>query len=361
MTFPPLSAPYSASAGSRGSKPGRETGRRTARREKRGRRWNLGGLLASDAASGGSGSGLLGEVAGDADAAVLGEGDVELAVVPVAREDEEGVGQNGHGEHVEDAEEDEAAGDGDLVAAVAETEGDGVQQPEQVLPAGEQQVVALDADAAGAGGALSQGASGQQDPGDGAKGIEAPLVVGGGEGRHEVGDDPSPRQEDVEDDGGPRDARQQAQRQDDGGERHDPVDVLAVEDLAGGTVVGDVGLADDQEAEIRGLGEVGDGADQEGDGVQVVEDLLAGAGDEGEAEEDNLRRGGMILAWCVWVVGKTYQGKPYEGERVDGGHGPEPVGTVLGEELVTRRGVDVEGIVCASDETHLECLYSCVK
>ncbi len=127
-----------------------------------------------------------------------------------------------------------------------------------------------DADAAGAGGALSQGASGQQDPGDGAKGIEAPLVVGGGEGRHEVGDDPSPRQEDVEDDGGPRDARQQAQRQDDGGERHDPVDVLAVEDLAGGTVVGDVGLADDQEAEIRGLGEVGDGADQEGDGVQVV-------------------------------------------------------------------------------------------
>lgn len=61
---------------------------------------------------------------------------VQLAVVPSAGEEEERKGQDGDEEHIQNAEEDESGGDADAVATVGETECDGVQEPEQVHPAG---------------------------------------------------------------------------------------------------------------------------------------------------------------------------------------------------------------------------------
>lgn len=45
---------------------------------------------------------------------------------------------------------------------------------------------------------------------------------------------------------------------------------------------------DNREAQVRGHGEVRDGADEQADGEEVVEDLLAIARLEAETEEDGL-------------------------------------------------------------------------
>jgi hypothetical protein len=235
-------------------------------------------VLAGDTA-GSRSSGLLREDArGGVDAAVLGEGDVKPAVVPLAGEGQEDKAEERNQEHVQDAEEDEVGSDGDLVTTIRETPGDRVEQPEQIDPAAEEGVIADEADALGANGALVSGVDCQDDPGDGAESEESPLVVGGGVGTDKVADDPGPGEEDIVGDGGPRDARQQAHGQDDAGEGNDPVDVLGEEDLAAVTVVKLVGGGDDRPAKIRGHGEVADGADEQGNGKDVVEDFLARAG-----------------------------------------------------------------------------------
>jgi hypothetical protein len=248
----------------------------------------LSGLLADNAGAGGSRGLLLWEVSGLSNAAVLGEVKVELAVVPLGGQADGGEGQEGNHKNIEDAEEDEARGDGDLVAAVRQAEGNGVQEPEEVQPAGQGQVVPGNADAGGANTALGKGAQGEEKVGGGAEGVEAPLVVGGGVGGDEVRHDPGPGEEDIEDNGGPGDAAEEAERDDDSGEGDDPVDVLGEEYLAGEALVEAVGLVDHGPAKVGRLGEVGDGADQEGDGEEIMEDLLTGLGLEAEGREDDL-------------------------------------------------------------------------
>lgn len=109
-----------------------------------------GSSRSSRARSRNTGSSLLREDAlASVDTAVLGKVQVEGAVVPLAGEEQEGEGESGDHEEVEDAEEDEALCHADLVAAVGHTEGDGVQQPEEVEPAREHEVVPVQVQATG--------------------------------------------------------------------------------------------------------------------------------------------------------------------------------------------------------------------
>lgn len=301
---------------------------------------------------------LLGEGAlGGPDAAVLGEGDVQAVVVPPAGEDEEGDGQDGHEEDVEDAEVDEAGGDADDVAGVGDAEGDGVVEPEEVGPGGQGEVVGAggaDVEAAEAAAALEEGAEGQEGPGEGAEGVEAPLVGGGGVGREEVGQDPGPGQGDVVADGSPRDAGDEAEGDGHDGERHDPVDKLGEEDLAV-TVLGLVDLGDHIPCEVRGEGVVGDGTGEESDGEEVVEDLLARAGDEGQAKEDE-------LPWRVSLTPSHDAGRrgrgggtTHEFEDEDSSNSPQPVGAMGGERLLACRRVDLQSLVGPCEEgVHLD-------
>lgn len=114
-----------------------------------------------------------------ADTAVLGEVQLHAVVVPLASEKQEGEGGAGHEQEVKGAEEDEALGDADDVAAVRNGEGDRVQEPEEVDPADEHGVVAADLDAVGGGAADPHGLEGEEEVGDGAEGVEAPLIAGG--------------------------------------------------------------------------------------------------------------------------------------------------------------------------------------
>lgn len=109
--------------------------------------------------------------------------------------------------------------DGDLVPAVVEAPSDGVEKPEEDEEEGDGAVVAVER-----GG--SEERDGEEDVGEGAEGEEAPFVVGGRESAGEPGCDPSPwsislrlgEEErtnepgecDVEYNGGPADAREQA-------------------------------------------------------------------------------------------------------------------------------------------------------
>lgn len=61
---------------------------------------------------------------------------VQLAIIPCARKEDEYKSQDRDEEQIEDAEEDEAGSDTDAVAAIGQTECDGVQEPEQVDPTG---------------------------------------------------------------------------------------------------------------------------------------------------------------------------------------------------------------------------------
>jgi len=200
------------------------------------------------------------------DAAVLSESNVESIVVPAAGEGNEGKRSDGDSEKVKNAEEDEAGSDADDVAAVADAPGDRVQEPEEVNPAGEHGVVAADADAAGGAHAAVQGRVGEDEVGNEAEGKEAPLVVAAGVGGDEVADDPDPGEGDVEGDGGPGDAGEDAHGDDESRERDNPEDILGPEDLAEETIVADVvGLLDEIPGEVRGHGIVGDQANQVGD------------------------------------------------------------------------------------------------
>jgi len=123
-------------------------------------------------------------------AAVLREGKVEPVVIPLAGEEDEGVRQDRDQQEIEDAEEDEARRDADPVAAVRETERDRVEKPDKVGPAGQSNVVARVADAAGAAVALRQSAEQEGEVGRLADGEEPPLVVASGVSREEVRENP---------------------------------------------------------------------------------------------------------------------------------------------------------------------------
>lgn len=109
-----------------------------------------------------------------------------------------------------------------------------------------------------------------------------------------------------------------------------PVDVLRVEDLPVSRRRQVIRDMDRDNAEIRRHGEVSDGAREERDREQVVEDPLALLGEVGKADDDDEREG------------------------VDGAHGPEPVRAADGEVTVAHWGVYVQGVVGASEEIHLD-------
>jgi len=264
----------------------------------------------------------------DRDAAVLSEGNVETAIVPAAGEEDDGKGEADNQKEVEDAEPDHGTGDADDVAAVRETPGDGIDEPEKVGVAREHGVVPADADAGGAPHAVLESRKSQEYVGEDAKGKEAPLVVGAGVGRDEVGDDPDPREEHVEEDGGPGDAGENTEGDDNGREGDDPEDILWPEDLTVDAVGSAVCLGDEIPAEIRGHGEVADEADKGGDDEEVVEEALTGSGAELVGEEGE------------------------ESYAKDGGDGVKPVGATTAQVLHTRGGVCAQGIVTSVEDSH---------
>lgn len=114
------------------------------------------------------------------------------------------------------------------------------------------------------------------------------------------------------------------------GVSQEPVDGAGVEDvscLAGDEAAGAVELdGDGGVAEVGGHGVVGDGGDEHHGDEHVVEDAVAGRGEEGPDDEDD------------------------GGEHHDGGDGPEPVGAMGGDVDVGGGDVDVESVVCSCVE-----------
>lgn len=283
--------------------------------------WGSSGL--SNASGGASwSSSLLGEVTSLADTAVLGEVEVERAVVPGAGEEEEGEGGDGDEEDIEDTEEDEAGGLADGVAAVRHTPGDGVDEPEEDSPAGETPEVSADVEAAGGEGAAVEERTPEEELSKEAESEESPLVGGLDVGSSEPGSNPGPDEGNVVDDGSPGDAREEAEGDHERSPADKPVDVASIEDLSGAWVTSElINLENWNTGDVRGLGVVGDGADEEGDDEEVVEDTLAILGEELEADDTE------------------------EDEEVEGGHSPEPVGASSGEVVIGSGRVDLEGVV----------------
>lgn len=99
---------------------------------------------------------------------------------------------------------------------------------------------------------------------------------------------PDPGKEDVENNGSPANTAQETQGKDGDGECHDPVDVLCKKDLVRDGVSAVALRGDDRVGEARGYGVVGDCADEETDGEEVVEDLFTMRRLEAQGEEDEL-------------------------------------------------------------------------
>lgn len=248
-----------------------------------------GGVRSSHArvVAGGTGGGgvLLRVGTGDGDTAVLSEGNVEAVVVPAAAEEDKGVAESGDEDNIENTEEDHALGDTNDIAAVRDTPGNGIEEPEKVGPAREHHVVAVDTNTVGRPTGTEHGLEGKEHVGEGSKGEEAPLVVGRNIGGDEIANDPDPGEEDVEDDSGPRNAREDAKGEDSGGERDNPKDVLGPEDLAGRTMATDlVPLGDHIPGEVSRHSKVGEGSHEVGDDPDVVPEAFTAAGLELESK-----------------------------------------------------------------------------
>lgn len=233
-----------------------------------------------------SGGGVLLRIGtGDGDTAVLSEGNVEAVVVPAAAEEDKGVAESGDEENIKNAEEDHALGDTNDIAAVRDTPGNGIEEPEKVGPAREHHVVAVDTNTVGRASGAEHGLEGKEDVGKGSKGEEAPLVVGRNIGGNEIANDPDPGEEDVEDDGGPRDAGEDSEGEDGGGEGDNPKNVLGPEDLAGRTMATDlVPLGHNIPGEVSRHSEVGEGSHEVGDNPDVVPEAFTAAGLELESK-----------------------------------------------------------------------------
>lgn len=134
--------------------------------------------------------------------------------------------------------------------------------------------------------ALVERAHGENDVSKGAESEEAPFVGGGGVRPDEVGQYPSPREDNIEDYRGPRNARHQAKGQGDGRKGNGPVDVPGVKDLSRKAVL----LLNSVPPEVGRLGIVAGGADQQGNGQSIVENSLAFGRSEGWNQDDELRQ-----------------------------------------------------------------------
>jgi hypothetical protein len=81
--------------------------------------------------------------------AVLGEVEIQSAIVPPGGQDQDDEREDRNGQEIQDTEEDEARGDLDLVSSVIHTVRDGVEQPDEDEPAGNEEVMVVDPGARG--------------------------------------------------------------------------------------------------------------------------------------------------------------------------------------------------------------------
>lgn len=294
--------------------------------------------LNSSAGAGGNGSVGMGRVfLGEAasvnrDTAILGEGNVESAIIPPSGEDNGESSEADDEEQVEDTEPDEAGSNTNDITAIRQTPCNGIDEPEEVGIAGKLGVVAADANMGGVPAAVDQSRVEEEEMSEETPGEEAPLVVGWSVGGGEVAELPDPGEEDVKEDGGPGDTGEDTKSDNDGGEGDNPEDILGPEDLTGETASVDlVRLRDHIPAEIAGLGIVGDETDKGGDDEEVVEEAFTVAGLE--------------------LVGEKAQC----GDTEEGGDGKEPVGAIVAEVLVaSRRRVRAPGVVAWDNLGHVD-------
>lgn len=113
---------------------------------------------------------------------------------------------------------------------------------------------------------------------------------------------PSPCQCHIKEDSSPSNTTDEAQSNDHYREGHDPVDIFGKKDLTG-AVHRVVNLIDDIPGEVRGHGKVGDGADEQGDGEEVVEDPLA-LGDDRQDGKDQLlyHDEWLVFGWEIYII-----------------------------------------------------------
>lgn len=122
---------------------------------------------------------------------ILSEVQVHAAIIPLSSEEEESEGSTEHEEDVEDAKEDDITRHTDDVTTIRDGKGDGVEEPPEVDVGGEHCMVTTNLDTIGGGTTTPQGLEGEEEVGNGAEGVESPLVASSCEGRAEVGDDPA--------------------------------------------------------------------------------------------------------------------------------------------------------------------------
>lgn len=172
--------------------------------------------------------------------------------------------------------------------------------------------------------ALEQGAVGQKEVRGSSERIEAPFICRCRVGTEEIRQNPDPREGDVVENARPcipsepettdndsaatssnrqlrphtgvngirrdvltRDTANKTEGDGHNREGHNPVDVFGEEDLTV-TILGLVHLADNVPGQVGGHSEVGNGADKEGDGKQIMEYLLPRSSHKAQAEEAKL-------------------------------------------------------------------------
>lgn len=225
-----------------------------------------------------------------ADTAVLGEVEVHAAIVPSAGKDEEGNRRTADKQKVENAKEDEALCGANDIGALGNGKSNWVQEPENVDVARKDAVVSANLDARRRVAATPKGLVSQNQIRKGAKGIEAPFVTRSRVGRAEVGNDPDPGQEDIEDNRRPANSTDQAKGNDDNGKGNDPEDVLGKEDLVRRRIASVEVRRNDRVCEARGHGKVADGAGEESNDEEIVKDPFVIARSEAEREADEKDR-----------------------------------------------------------------------
>jgi len=216
----------------------------------------------------------------------LSELEVQFAVVPSCRQEQEGSCQKWHSEDIQNAKEDEATRDRDLVSTVVQTIGDRVQKPHEDEIAADNGVVCRDADPLRRYEALVQDGGGEEEVGECAEREESPLIVRGCKSTSEPSGNPCPGQGNIVCDSGPANTGDETNGNNEGCPADKPIDVFGVEDLSGARFAEGIGNLDGDIAKIRCHGEVCDGAGKDGDREEVVEDLLAGTSEVGEADDD---------------------------------------------------------------------------
>ncbi len=154
--------------------------------------------------------------------AVLREVQIQAAVIPSRAKHNNAECQDRNEKHIQDTKEHEAISNGNLVPTIIKTVRNRVQKPEKHCPASKHGIVALDPQALGGQEAAVKEGSSKQEVGEGAVGVEAPLVVCSCHGAGEPGGDPGPGESDIECDGCPADAGDETKSDDERGPADKP-------------------------------------------------------------------------------------------------------------------------------------------